>query len=60
MDPSFLTPLASTLRFLFNVQPKDIPVCHTRIIHRGRNWPWNHRLGVHPLQDGRLEITHIP
>ena len=45
---------------LFQIRPNDISVCQTRIIRGGRGWPWNHRIGVHPRQDGKLEITKLP
>jgi hypothetical protein len=60
MDPSLAPFLANVMRLIFSVQPNDIPVCQTRIMRKGRGWPWSHRLGVHPLKDGRLEITQIP
>ena len=61
MDPTqFIVTLIKGLVKLFSNRPGDIPVRRTRIIRGGRGWPWNHRLGIHPRQDGKLEITHIP
>ena len=48
----------SGLKYAFKAPP-DLPVCHTRIIHEARGFPWNDQVGVHPLADGRLEITKI-
>lgn len=56
----FIGPIFTALSKLFSNRPGDIPVCRTRIIRGGRGWPWNHRLGIHPLPDGKLEITRIP
>ena len=46
-------------RFLFRFQYDEIPVCHTRIMRQGRGLPWDYQVGVHPLPDGKLEITPI-
>ena len=48
-----------TVMRLFQVRPNDIPVCQTWIMRGGRGWPWNHQIGVHPREDGKLEITKI-
>lgn len=37
----------------------DIPVCNTRIMREGRGLPWNRRVALHPLKNGRLEITVV-
>ena len=52
--------LAGLVVRLFQVRPNDIPVCHTRMMSRGRIWPWSHNIAVHPRPDGKLEITKIP
>ncbi len=46
-------------QFLFSVQEGDIPVCHTRIMRVGRGLIWNEQIGVHPLEDGHLQLTPI-
>ena len=38
----------------------DIPVCNTRIIRAGRGLPWNRRIAIHPLKEGKLEMREIP
>jgi hypothetical protein len=45
-----------TLERLFRVQPKDIPVCQTRVMRAARGLPWDKQIGVHPLKDGRIEV----
>jgi len=47
------------VRHMFSARPKDIPVCHTRVMREGRGWPWNHLIGVHPLDDGHVEISPL-
>ena len=37
----------------------DIEVCTTRIVRGGRGFPWDERVAVHPMQDGRLEISRL-
>lgn len=37
----------------------DIEVCTTRIVRDGRGFPWNERIAVHPMPDGRLEIKSL-
>ena len=44
-------------RFAFS--SKDIPVCTTRPMRGMSGMPWNRRVGVHPLPDGRIEVTPI-
>ena len=44
---------------LFGVKKGDIPVCQTRIVREGLGFPWNHQIGVHPREDGKLELTRI-
>lgn len=34
----------------------DIEVCTTRIVRSGRGLPWDERIAIHPLPDGKLEI----
>jgi hypothetical protein len=34
-------------------------VCKTRIIRENRGYIWNRRVAVHPLKDGRLQITPV-
>jgi hypothetical protein len=46
------------LRSVFKV-PADLPVCKTRIVREAHGFPWNEQVGVHPLKDGKLEITRI-
>ena len=50
---------AGALRWLFRFNPKDIPPCQTRIMRAGVGWPWDKQVALHPLKDGRLEITLI-
>jgi hypothetical protein len=47
------------LEHAFNSQDKDLAVCHTRIVREKRGYFWNNRVGVHPLKDGKLQITPI-
>jgi hypothetical protein len=37
----------------------SIPVCETHLMREGLGLPWNKLLALHPLQDGRLEITVV-
>ena len=37
----------------------DIEVCTTRIVRGGRGFPWNERIAIHPMPDGRLEIRSL-
>ena len=46
-------------RFLFRFRHDEIPVCHTRIMRQARGFPWDYQVGIHPLPDGKLEITPI-
>ena len=39
--------------------PKDIPVCQTRIVREGTGMPWEGRIAVHPLGDGKVELTPV-
>lgn len=43
-------------KLLFSHRPGLIPVCHTAVMREGRDLPWNRRVAVHPLKDGRIEI----
>lgn len=52
--------LVKLLTMLFQAKPGDIPVCQTRVLRGGRGWPWDHRIGIHPRPDGKLEVTKIP
>ena len=47
------------IQLMFRIQPGDIPVCNTRVMPKHRGVPWSKRIGVHPLEDGRLRITAI-
>jgi hypothetical protein len=46
-------------RLLFGYQRGDVAVCNTRVMHDGVGLPWNRQIAIHPLQDGRLEITSL-
>ncbi len=46
-------------QWLFRIQKGDIPTCNTRIMRTRRGLPWNEQIGVHPLEDGRLQLTPI-
>ena len=37
----------------------DIEVCTTRIVRGGRGFPWDERVAIHPLPDGKLEIRQL-
>ena len=37
----------------------DIEVCTTRIVRGGHGFPWNERIAIHPMPDGRLEIRSL-
>ena len=39
--------------------PGDIPVCQTRVVRDGRGFPWNKRVALHPLEDGKIEMLTI-
>ena len=47
------------LKLSFAFSSKDIPVCQVRVIREKEGMPWNERVAIHPLKDGRLEITPI-
>ena len=51
--------IGAALTKLFSIRKGDIPICQTRIMREGAGWPWNHQIGVHPLPDGKLELTRI-
>ena len=51
--------MGAALAKLFGVKKGDIPVCQTRIMREGRGWPWNHQIGVHPRNDGKMELVRI-
>jgi hypothetical protein len=51
--------MPGTLKSAFKISEKDIPVCHTRIIREARGFAWNEQVAVHPLKDGKLQITRI-
>lgn len=46
-------------RMLFAYRTGDIPVCTTRVVHESLGLPWNRQIAIHPLADGRLEITAL-
>ncbi len=37
----------------------DIEVCTTRIVRGGRGFPWDERIAIHPLPDGKVEIRSL-
>ena len=37
----------------------DIEVCTTRILRGGRGFPWDERVAIHPLPDGKLEVRRL-
>jgi hypothetical protein len=53
-----LTGGAKILKSVFKTSP-DQQVCTTRIVREAKGFPWNDQVGVHPLPDGKLEITRI-
>lgn len=44
---------------LFRFRHDDIPPCHTRIVRTQRGLPWDEQIGVHPLEDGRIQLQPI-
>lgn len=38
---------------------KDIPPCTTRIVRSGKGMPWDDRIAIHPLPDGRVEVIDL-
>lgn len=49
----------SSITWRVRIRYDEIPVCHTRIMRQGRGFPWDYQVGVHPLPNGKLEITPI-
>lgn len=37
----------------------DIPVCTTRIVRERHGLPWNERIAIHPLEDGRIHMKRV-
>ncbi len=37
----------------------DIEVCTTRMVRGGRGFPWDERIAIHPLPDGKIEIKRL-
>ena len=60
MEQFGLLGVGAAITKIFGFKKGDIPICQTRIMREGVGWwPWNHQIGVHPLPDGRLELTRI-
>ena len=38
---------------------KGIPVCETRVVRKGKGMPWDGRVAIHPLGDGKIELTPV-
>ena len=57
LDFNFFENLKLKINIAFS--SKGIPVCETRVMRGKRGMPWNERIAVHPLQDGKLEITKV-
>ena len=55
--------LVGILDFTFNLNlgfsSKDIQVCETRVMRSGRGMPWDKKIALHPLGDGRFEMEKI-
>jgi hypothetical protein len=47
------------LNLSFAFSSKNIPVCETRVMHGKKGMPWNDLVAVHPLPDGRIEVTPV-
>lgn len=60
-DPSWWELLlgGGVAKLLMRHKSGDIPVCHTRIVRDGRGLPWNERIAIHPLADGRIEMKAV-
>ena len=52
--------IESLLRLRFVFSSRNIPVCETRVIRAGKGYPWEGRIAIHPLGDGKHELTPIP
>ena len=64
MDPGSLLEVLEKGRPFLNLlkathKKGDIQVCTTRIVRKGRGFPWDRRVAIHPMEDGRLEMTEL-
>ena len=49
----------AAVKWLMRHGQGDIAVCTTRIVRDGRGLPWNERIAIHPLADGRIHMKRV-
>lgn len=51
--------LVNKMEMHFDFTSKGIPVCETRIVREGSGMPWNNRIAIHPLGEGKFSIVAL-